>query len=380
MLPIDNHYPSMEESRTWLEILGRYQLTNAQGSLHLYERVKGEQAGYKLTPIQPEVTSLLDRWINVPRAAFQPVAPTSQSAGSPAQPQDVIWARIDLKPKMPGRLLQTMYKPPPIALRVRTLSGRVAEYRLLPDVARGGFLLSPLITDHMGFAFLTATNWRELLHDDAVAQILVSGGEDADFGAFYEPEFTASFSQLIFPQRNISSVPGIDDFVQFRDILREMTVVEATVQPQLRTASGGLLLLVVPGKVRIVLPSRPQAKELRLRFGLLAANGAPAAMDAVDFRVYAVNPAATSNPAITGPATNASAATAPATTEPVPTALTGTPIWRRVLNPAQNAADRGIHQETVVIPDPHPLRILIETETLTKGNTTAPFWSGIEMK
>jgi hypothetical protein len=168
--------------------------------------------------------------------------------------------------------------------------------------------------------------------------------------------------------------------VQFRDILREMTVVEATVQPQLRTASGGLLLLVVPGKVRIVLPSRPQAKELRLRFGLLAANGAPAAMDAVDFRVYAVNPAATSNPAITGPATNASAATAPATTEPVPTALTGTPIWRRVLNPAQNAADRGIHQETVVIPDPHPLRILIETETLTKGNTTVPFWSGIEMK
>ena len=80
----------------------------------------------------------------------------------PAEPE-LIWVKLDLEPEFSGRLMGLVYKPSPLFLEIKTARGPAARYRLIPGVARGGFLLSPLVSDGMSFAMLGSTQWKDLL-------------------------------------------------------------------------------------------------------------------------------------------------------------------------------------------------------------------------
>lgn len=57
----------------------------------------------------------------------------------------LVWAEIDLPLSPAGRLAGAAFKLPPVYLEVRTADGLSRLQRIVPDVARGGMLVSPLI-------------------------------------------------------------------------------------------------------------------------------------------------------------------------------------------------------------------------------------------
>lgn len=57
----------------------------------------------------------------------------------------LVWAEIDIPLSSAGRLAGAAFKLPPVYLEVQTADGRSRLQRIVPDVARGGMLVSPLV-------------------------------------------------------------------------------------------------------------------------------------------------------------------------------------------------------------------------------------------
>ena len=157
--PLDNHYPSQEESLSWPELFTRYAPADATGS-RLYLKKSEPARDYSILPIQ-HLTARLGEWIAVPDAT------------------DPIWANLDIHLTPAGRIVRALYKPPTLLLTIKTRSGDVESYRLLTDVAAGGFLLSPRIWDQLSFATVYSTRWKKVLSRSEVIQIMVSFSDNA---------------------------------------------------------------------------------------------------------------------------------------------------------------------------------------------------------
>jgi len=63
-------------------------------------------------------------------------------------PSKLVWAEIDIRPSLAGRLIGVGYKRNPVAIDIAVHAGEpMARWRLIPDAARAGFLLSPHVID-----------------------------------------------------------------------------------------------------------------------------------------------------------------------------------------------------------------------------------------
>src|SRR5262249_62137681 len=65
-----------------------------------------------------------------------------------------VWASLRIDQTLLGRLQALLYRLPPITVELTLADGEHPLFRLVPAIARSGFLLSPLIVDHGGFAAL----------------------------------------------------------------------------------------------------------------------------------------------------------------------------------------------------------------------------------
>jgi len=57
----------------------------------------------------------------------------------------LMWAEVDLRPSLLGRLVDAAYKLPASTITLVCQDGQVATYRFVPEMGQGGFLLSPLV-------------------------------------------------------------------------------------------------------------------------------------------------------------------------------------------------------------------------------------------
>ncbi|MFO0985010.1 MAG: hypothetical protein U1E76_25320, partial [Planctomycetota bacterium] len=65
---------------------------------------------------------------------------------------DDLWLTVDYRPSWLGRARALAYKAPIVMIAVTDQNGRSAHYRLVPDLARHGFILNPLLRDHAELA------------------------------------------------------------------------------------------------------------------------------------------------------------------------------------------------------------------------------------
>lgn len=65
-----------------------------------------------------------------------------------------IWAEIGIEKTIVGRAASFLFRTPIVTIRVQTADGRTNDFRLPVDLAAGGFLLSPVVTDRDAFAAL----------------------------------------------------------------------------------------------------------------------------------------------------------------------------------------------------------------------------------
>jgi hypothetical protein len=133
---IDGRHPASAEGALWPEFLARYTPEDIIGNLVLLRRRD-----------RPLGISLHD--IGITPAAF----------GIPVDiasfPPGLLFTKIDVAPTVMGRLANLLFKSAEIYIDIQYVDGSEKSYRLIPAMARQGFLLSPLVetaTDYFALA------------------------------------------------------------------------------------------------------------------------------------------------------------------------------------------------------------------------------------
>jgi hypothetical protein len=140
---VNNNFPSLEDGRSWPELLTRYDITDLTGQFVILKR-SSHPRKHRLTPLA-----------DVPVQLGVPVTIATNDAP--------LWAELEISPTLFGAVVATLYKPPVLNLSVSLEDGRQLLFRVVPGMARSGFLLSPLIPDNESFASLySPAYWHNL--------------------------------------------------------------------------------------------------------------------------------------------------------------------------------------------------------------------------
>ncbi|HVT88060.1 MAG TPA: hypothetical protein VHD56_04345 [Tepidisphaeraceae bacterium] len=332
LMPFDGHYPSQDDGVSWPELLTRYDLKDASRSALLLER-SAQPRSYKLTPLG-EGKVPIGQWIPVP--------------DSP----DPIWVTLDLNITAGGKLLNTLYKPPVVYLHIKTVTGGEATCRLMPDAARGGFLLSPLPLDTLTFAMIQSDRWQEFLQPLRISTMQITIDAGAGETWCYEPEYGVTFSSLQFPHANVFAVPGIIRRLRFKQWIQQVQT--ASGSPQVLAGDDMMQVLVAPAMCQLLLDVPPKSDLLELGFGMLRQSYLGAVKtDGVEFKVYDVRNIQVDKADVKL-------------------------IWQRRLDPANVEADRGEQRVGIKISTTQPSKILLETRPGPNGVMPFSYWSDVD--
>ncbi|MBI1853773.1 MAG: hypothetical protein HYR85_25840 [Planctomycetes bacterium] len=135
---IDGRLPSEEDGLSWPSLLTRYEDV---GAVKPYRILKRRQ-----TPLEV-------RWQQID---VQTIGRKSAVQLPPHEARALLWATFDVRLKFAGRLGAVFYKIPPLYVELTTSTGATGRFRLIPGVARTGFLISPLVLTADDFAAIAS--------------------------------------------------------------------------------------------------------------------------------------------------------------------------------------------------------------------------------
>jgi hypothetical protein len=181
---IDGRFASQDDALSWPELLTRYDITSA-ADRYLLMKKSVTPRQYQLTPIG-ETVARFDEGIEIP----------SMSGGP-------IWVTIDIRRTFYGNIIAMLYRPTRVFLTVFAHSGRTYSGRLLPAVARGGFLLSPVVENRQSFSALASTNWQQELADLEVTSARITAADRKKADSCYQPLVRLRFYRLDFQRQDL---------------------------------------------------------------------------------------------------------------------------------------------------------------------------------
>ncbi len=152
--PIDGRMPSLEDGLSWPALFDNYtveRLDNEFAYLQKKETVK-RHSDFDVIYDGINVTG---EHVQLPESKYP------------------VYAQIDLKPTLLGKLLGLVFKPPQLKLTLKLKDGRMVEYRTISGMMRSGFFISPLVKSTEDFVFLAEMN-RHYLESAMVESMAVS--------------------------------------------------------------------------------------------------------------------------------------------------------------------------------------------------------------
>ena len=311
----DDRYPTSIEGALWPDLLRRYEPQR---------RVDTWVALKRRSEPLPEVLGTPER-----------IAATL-GARVPIPVAGPVFARFTVRETLLGRLAAAVFRPPALTLRVVLAGGGERSYRFIPAIARGGFLLSPLITDADGFADLAFGRGRES-GGAAVDALTVGGSPWARF--FYDGAYEVELRPVAVP-----AVPPTADAVSlFDDLARALPW-----RHLVRALGHGDDLygdrMAVPAPTAVAIPIAG-ARRLHVAFGIEDGAWTQGRTAGVCFAVKAAPDAAGA-------------------------------LWGRCLDPAAVPADRGPQSAEVDVP-PGLSAVTAETSCPKSCDWGWSYWSGI---
>lgn len=182
--PIDGGLPALDDAPSWPILLTHYRLAQTLGAFALLER-RAVSGGWRLEPIE-NVKTQTDAVITVPSAASGPV-----------------WVRIDIRDTQHDVVMRTLLAAPQVRLAVSSRDGQWRNYRVVPALARDGFLLSPLVETTADFIQLEGLQDQALpAHDVTALRVL---------GFAREPRLVdVQFSRLVLDSTGAAEARGPD--------------------------------------------------------------------------------------------------------------------------------------------------------------------------
>jgi hypothetical protein len=141
--PIDGRMPTIEDAHSWPILLTRYKVEKEMGDrLWL---VRGERGSYSLGK-EATVSSTLN--VN------QPI---------PIPVEGPVWMSVDIHKTALGKLLSAAYKLPPVTMELKISDGMIVYRRIVPEMAVGGFILSPYIATTQDFVAVQQGKGRRVV-------------------------------------------------------------------------------------------------------------------------------------------------------------------------------------------------------------------------
>jgi hypothetical protein len=323
--PIDRRLPTMEDGAALVELL----------------------SGYK--PVLVEKSCLLLQKLDSPRPEKKPqlicektIHLNEEVAIEDPGPRPLILS-LNVQYASAGKIERFLYKSTPLFLRIRTVAGQTYSFRFIPDMARTGFLLNPLLlTQYDVLQFYGSGSGNQV-----VSFCIETGPNDPR-------RYRSDISMKLETRSDLASEmdpreiqPLLYPF--FRQYPREIKSSCAVQQTQCEGKE--VLLVPADGALRFNVPEG--ARGIRGQFGILPGAYQEGQTDGVLFRVEYT--------AENGPAQV---------------------LFERHLDPLENPGDRGIQSLTVPLPTSRKGTVQFITTNLPGKNTwwDWSFWTGIEME
>jgi hypothetical protein len=153
--PIDGRLPSLEDGMSWPALFDNYALTGIDnGIVYLRRNPRFVRTSSKFTMIDEGVRN------------------TGETVAIPGSSVP-IFAEIDLSPTVAGKFWGTIFKYPELKIIVTLENGASKEYRVVAEMMRSGFFLSPLVESTEDFKTLL-TQDPGYLRRNAVQSIVVA--------------------------------------------------------------------------------------------------------------------------------------------------------------------------------------------------------------
>ncbi|MDE2420814.1 MAG: hypothetical protein KGO49_06475 [Gammaproteobacteria bacterium] len=152
--PIDNRLPSLEDGLSWAAIFDNYHpVEMKQETIYLQKNalIKSSSQFHVLKEQKFRTDEII--LIN----------------GSELP----VFAKIDLKLTLLGQIAQLLYKPPQLTMNLELRNGQHISYRVLSNMMRSGFFISPLVKDTHDFLLLSSGNGA-FLGDNMVKSISIT--------------------------------------------------------------------------------------------------------------------------------------------------------------------------------------------------------------
>ncbi len=188
---LDGRFPSLDDGRSWPEILTRYDVQGVTKDFVLLKK--------SATPREYHLAPLKDSLIRF----AEPVALPTASNGP-------VWAELEINKTPLGSLITALYKPPTLVLAVSLRDGRRLYFRLVPGMACGGFLLSPLVNDNASFVALATHDGRSLTNAE-VTSMTVFALTKPGSTACYQSPIRLHLYRLDYPRPGVKNEEAQSD-------------------------------------------------------------------------------------------------------------------------------------------------------------------------
>jgi hypothetical protein len=186
----DNRFPSLDDGCSWPELLTKYDIADTTGPFMILKR-SARPREFHLKPIG-----------DLPIHFGEPVR-------LPATNHGPIWAELDIHQSILGSLTALFYKPPMLQLAVSLRLGHRPPFRLIPGMARSGFLLSPLVQHNGSFVELASVDGSTNLAGLEVTSLTISAATGSGTTRCYQSPMHLRLYQLDYPRPDFKArMPG----------------------------------------------------------------------------------------------------------------------------------------------------------------------------
>jgi hypothetical protein len=317
---IDNRYPGLAEGPLWPLLLSRYAPSHLAGDTVVLRR--------RATPVG------------------ELLRPGESGIGTLAQPlpirfgEDPVFLSLDLRLTLLGRLVEFLFKPPHLQLGVTTADGGEQIYRLIPGIAREGFVVSPMVRTARDFVVLAEGGGAGDVRPVTAVRVLGNFPSRLAYGSTFAYAIRFLDRARLAESRTWSLPP--EQAASFARDRGFDSLIYATERPTpgFRIINEGLFAHAPRGFFVPV----SGASDLTIGFGMLpGAWSGTNATNGVCFRVRDVQ---------------------------------AKTIWERCLDPLQTEGDRTPGQATIALPAGTE-RVLLETDCREHCSWDWSYWSQI---
>jgi hypothetical protein len=181
----DDRFPSLDDALSWPELLTRYDIKSLSDKW-------GSYLCLSRSPVPREYHLQLLQETNV--TLGEPFALPSSTNGP-------IWAEVEINKTFAGDLLSFFYKPTTLSTSVKLADRSQHLCRIIPGIARAGFLLSPYIANNRSFVALAKAD-ESVLSRKAIVSMTIFESEEPGFTFCYRPQIKIWLYRLNFPAQS----------------------------------------------------------------------------------------------------------------------------------------------------------------------------------